>query len=666
MIRNKAFKKEYNRNTLIASIALLSMLCVIVGCLIVYTSSKRIDERQQGVTTAVETDDVDSSDSAEDEKPEIVFFASDYQEEPGFDSPANNLRKILTAISSDDKALGRAVICGDYTNDSKLYDYQLSPEDSIAAIKDVLCEKCPSIKTEETIFVQGNHDKLTDSISASGLHEYDKYLVYVLNTENDFPWRQGQVSGCHAKVIAAAENMKNCFDNLITKGENRPVFIAGHVPLHYTARTSSKHTTGDNLYSSIIFDVVNEAALSLDIVYMFGHNHSKGWDCYMGGSSVCRTVGEKLLIPIFNNSDVNTDRFEARDLNFTYMNAGYLGYYMNCGLPELEDGSWHEYDAADMTLSGTICEIYSDELIITRYTAEGIHPLAWEGMGNPYKGGIDEKLIGSEHYSSRKESPIHIKRKSEEDIRRAAEEKAAAENGAASHVYSHRGSAGSYEHTFAAYDEAIAAGSKYIEQDVVLSSDGVLFASHDLSASKMTGVNKNYYQMSADEIDELETNHGEKIHRLSEIFDKYKDAINYVIEIKSLDSATIQAFEDIVDKYGYKDIIIAQSTEAWALEELEQKYPDMPKLLICKTQDDFDTALDLPHADILSVRVASGLMTEDNCMAAHERGKVFSAWTLDTESDIKSAIDIGVDTYFTNDTALAISIEKGYGNEVRE
>ena len=48
-----------------------------------------------------------------------------------------------------------------------------------------------------------------------------------------------------------------------------------------------------------------------------------------------------------------------------------------------------------------------------------------------------------------------------------------------------------------------------------------------------------------------------------------------------------------------------------------------------------------------------------------EAGKKFSAWTLDTEDAIKKAIDMGVDTYFTNDTPLALEIEREYGLKVR-
>ena len=259
-----------------------------------------------------------------------------------------------------------------------------------------------------------------------------------------------------------------------------------------------------------------------------------------------------------------------------------------------------------------------------------------------------------------------------EDEQKRAEEEAAAKekaeiSAAASHVYSHRGSAGPEEHTFKAYDAAIEAGSRYIEPDVVMSSDGVLYVSHDLNAVTMTGYNGMYEYISSETVDGLRTEAGNKILRLSEVFDNYGKDINYVIELKDNSDKCLLAFEELVDEYGLSDVITVQSMKAETLEILDKKYPDMPKLFVCWNQGDFDYVLDLPYVDIISVRAEkeTGILTASNCKAAHDAGKKFSAWTLDTEEEIKNAIDMGVDTYFTNDTALALSIERDYGLKVR-
>lgn len=337
----------------------------------------------------------------------FLFAASDFQIEPGWTTPADNLTAILRSVNAAGKSPDNVIYCGDYTNDPELYDYQLAPDDSIAEIREIVGRECGYVDQDDMIFIQGNHDKMTDAISASGLHEYDDYLVYVLNTQNDFPWKQGRDTDFRDRVVKASEEMKTCFDGLIAAGETRPVFIAGHVPLHFTGRTSSVHGSGDNMYAAYIFDVVNSAAEDLDIVYFTGHNHNKGWDCYMGGSCIFKAPGETILIPDAGDSTSYTDSFSEETVNFTYMNAGYTGYYMNCGQGEDPD----QYRAADETLTGTVCEITPEEIIITRYSADGVHQLRDEGEGDPYNGGADAGLIDSGYYSTAMDSPAHIARK---------------------------------------------------------------------------------------------------------------------------------------------------------------------------------------------------------------------------------------------------------------
>ena len=383
------------------------LLLIFLAAFFLFSKSR------ESVKTSSAENAVGSSEEivTETEDPETLVFASDYQDMSGWDKPSETLTAILKQIKSSGKVPTNVIYCGDYTNDAVLHDYQLAPDDSIEEIRDIVAEECSTVSQGDMIFVQGNHDQLTDAISDTGLHEYDKYLVYVLNTQYEFPWKQGRDPAFKDRVIAASEEMKTCFDGLIASGETRPVIIAGHVPLHFTARTSSRHNTGDNMYASYIFDVVNEAGESLDIVYLFGHDHSKGWDCYLGGSSVFMEAGEEILIPDAGNDTTFTDEFTTRTLNFTYMNAGYTGYYMNCGSEELSNGTLSDYVAADETLTATTCEILPDELIITRFSTEGQHPLSWEGEADPYKGGIDAGLIRSGAYSKRKESPAHVLRK---------------------------------------------------------------------------------------------------------------------------------------------------------------------------------------------------------------------------------------------------------------
>ncbi len=405
--------KNKTTRILLIVVLLIALAAGVFG--IAHLNNAKTDGREEQTAENVTR----QSEESQAEDPQVdkvagplvtVFFASDYQPEAGFDAPADTLRGLLKAAKADGKSIDRIVICGDYTNDAVLHDYQLSPDESIEEIRGIAKEELPGVNDDDMIFVQGNHDRLTEQITESGLHDEGDYLIYILNTEEDFPWKQGKKSGCLAKVTKSSEAMKECFDGLISKGETRPVLIAGHVPLHFTARTSSKHSTGDNLYSSLIFNVVNEAAGSLDIVYLYGHNHSKGWDCYMGGSSVFKAAGDSILIPSFNEYKIDTDTYSEETLRFTYLNAGYTGYYMNCAPSQYDEGDPDKYAAADMTLTGTVLQVYTDKMVITRYDTSGPHVLGHAGEGDPYRDGIDKDLLSEDNYSREIQSPQEIRR----------------------------------------------------------------------------------------------------------------------------------------------------------------------------------------------------------------------------------------------------------------
>ena len=111
----------------------------------------------------------------------------------------------------------------------------------------------------------------------------------------------------------------------------------------------------------------------LNIIFLFGHNHSGGYDNYIGGGSVYLKKGDTMLVPSY--IDYTTP--EAVTLNFTYMTAGYIGYYGTT------DGG------ADGTLTMSVFRIQKDgSVIIGRYDENGIHNLKSAGVKNSSRGDI--------------------------------------------------------------------------------------------------------------------------------------------------------------------------------------------------------------------------------------------------------------------------------------
>ena len=262
---------------------------------------------------------------------------------------------------------------------------------------------------------------------------------------------------------------------------------------------------------------------------------------------------------------------------------------------------------------------------------------------------------------SRSEEPAEETAAAEEAAEAEEQAKAKAVEMAATHVYSHRGSAGEDELTFAAYDRAIEAGSTFIEADVVVSGSGTAYLAHDDYALEMTGTGGYFSGMVDSQIDKLKTKSGSNVIKLKDLFEKYGDSVNYIVDVKYTGARNTDAFTIAVRTSGLEDNVIAASSFFDVLRPLDETFPDMTKLYVCADQATFDLAVEKDYVDIISV--PENLMTEDNLKAAHGHDKKFSAWTLNTEEEIRKAIDLGVDTYFTDDSGLAIKLEKEYRTE---
>ena len=318
------------------------------------------------------------SDAVRMEVPEeILLFGSDYQSRED-EISWQVASDLFGRLSREDCEPDRIVICGDYTNAGA--DYTGETDKDIANLKEDLAIFFDDTRPDrEEIFIQGNHDRDKGQFAANGPHESEHSIVYVMNTETANPWQQGVV-GEPAREILMASTQKLCsyLAGRVTAGEHRPILIATHVPLHFSQWTE---TSGDNLYSGILFDVLNEFGDALDIVYLFGHSHGGHGDSSIGGSRICRVPGETILIPDPAPGEVTTTRYRKETLRFVYMNAGYIGY---CAKVNGERGS-----------SVGILTLYQDRMELSR---------------SPLKGKADVSAAGERTYEGFPEDYLSVQR----------------------------------------------------------------------------------------------------------------------------------------------------------------------------------------------------------------------------------------------------------------
>lgn len=223
-------------------------------------------------------------------------------------------------------------------------------------VMEILNDCWPNITLDNSLILQGNHDPAdTDNTLETGAYEYDDFIVYMLN-EDDYPTKQGE-EAIHSVVLASAEKLGDYLDTCIARKETRPIIIASHGGLHYDIDRQD----GNNQFAYEVFDVVNEKALSLDIIFMFGHNHTNG-DELVGGSVTLFNKGDEL--PVCHEDSIANRSGTKTELNFTYMNYGYVGY-----IGDIHNNP-SELKVTDMLTVSSIT-IYDDTIEVSKYSKNG-------------------------------------------------------------------------------------------------------------------------------------------------------------------------------------------------------------------------------------------------------------------------------------------------------
>ena len=295
---------------------------------------------------------------AADSEPIVLIAGGDYQQAGDHANSSENVTNILKKIvSAGYTSVDGFLFIGDY--DCETHDSTSETSAGIASLMNTVSSVYSNINDSNSILVQGNHDAPDSRIDATGGHDFEGYSVFVMN-EDDYP----NYGGSESQAKALAEELDEFLSKKLNSGFSAPIFITSHVPLHFGPRTNKQ---GDGKYASYIFDVLNAyGAEGLNLIFMHGHNHAYGYDEYLGGEAIYLAVGDKINIAKTGSQS----SYNTYTLNFTYMNAGYTGYYNESG---------YSTSSGTNFLTMTTFEIYDDEVIVGRYSANGIYNLKTAG-----------------------------------------------------------------------------------------------------------------------------------------------------------------------------------------------------------------------------------------------------------------------------------------------
>lgn len=327
---------------------------------------------------------------AADDGATYVIAGSDFQHPNGGSYNADIVKKILMAMEKDGITDPYGFLfAGDYGY----------AESNATYLQDLINQTLPNI--QQKLYIQGNHDNLLltvtnedEPLCETGNQDPENgkgpYGVFVIN-EQDYP-TEYEVNAFFEGMPKSLEDVQQKTENTaklleeylnakLKGGFTKPIFVVSHLPLHVTQRTyqgmngaptgnyakpESPETCG--LFAKPIVDVLNAAgANGLNIIFLYGHDHGWGFDSVVGGDCVYLAKGETLRYA--NGGTPDEPNVESAALQFTYMNAGYTGYYQYDTLEKSEA-------ANDGAITMTVFKITENAVQVLRYDEQGRCSLA--------------------------------------------------------------------------------------------------------------------------------------------------------------------------------------------------------------------------------------------------------------------------------------------------
>lgn len=243
-------------------------------------------------------------------------------------------------------------------------------------------------------------------------------------------------------------------------------------------------------------------------------------------------------------------------------------------------------------------------------------------------------------------------------------------------VIAHRGASGhAPEHTFAAWDAALAMGADYLEQDLQLTADDVLVVMHDDTLDRTTDCHGHVRDHTLAELADCDAGswfnsaHPDRatpgfaslgIPTLQQVFERYENAARFYVETKNPRSAPGMEEEllRLIRRHGLLDrqdaelpAIIVQSFSAASLRKLHALEPRLALVrLFGRHHTGFTLRRLLPRVARYAIGIGPSRADTDERLvrAAHADGLVVHPWTVNDPDEIRAFEHIGVDGVFTD------------------
>jgi glycerophosphoryl diester phosphodiesterase len=215
------------------------------------------------------------------------------------------------------------------------------------------------------------------------------------------------------------------------------------------------------------------------------------------------------------------------------------------------------------------------------------------------------------------------------------------------------------ENSLAGYRAAVRRGALFIEFDLVISRDGVIYICHDDNLRRTTGEHVVVSRTDSRELDEIRLRNGEKLPRLSEFFREFGASILYLAETKDVGAEQSRRMDamliDLIRQYELEDRIMLQSQSMASLETLHAAFGRVPCLYIAGNTSKAGLIKTIRHLPrwVDAIGVSQTVITKRLVRIAHRRNIKVALYTIKNRRDMRRALRYGPDMICTDDIGMS-------------
>jgi len=232
-------------------------------------------------------------------------------------------------------------------------------------------------------------------------------------------------------------------------------------------------------------------------------------------------------------------------------------------------------------------------------------------------------------------------------------------------VTAHRGGAlKTPENTMSAIWYSVESLSDFAEIDVQETKDHVIVLLHDTNLKRVTGLNKNIWELTYQEVSQLDAGVkfnsrflGEQIPTLEEVIEYAAGKIKLNIEVKANghNDNIVSKVVQLIHQYNFQESCVVTSMNYTFLQQVKALDPDIRTGYTMTMA--YGSVQKMEAADFISVKntYINKSLVED----AHAFGKEVHAWTVNYPGDIKRMISCGVDNIITDNPGLVHQVYLG-------